>query len=58
MKNWKTTLIGSAGAMVNLIANGVNWKSAALSVTLTLLGLASKDLDVTGVGPSARRNGE
>ncbi len=48
MTNWKTTLIGLAGGIFGLIANGVNWKTAVSSSLMALLGLAAKDHNVTG----------
>lgn len=48
MKNWKTTLLGIAVAVLNLYAGGVTIKTAALSVGLGLLGAAAKDSNVTG----------
>src|SRR5262245_37497121 len=48
VKNWKTTLIGIAAGVLNLVANGATWKNAALSVLLGLFGASAKDHDVTG----------
>ncbi len=48
MKNWKTTLAGFGLAVLNLIAQGVNWKSALFSAALAIAGSVQKDHNVTG----------
>lgn len=48
MRNWKTTLAGLALAFLNLYANGMNAKTAAMSAGLAALGVAAKDYNVTG----------
>jgi hypothetical protein len=48
--NWRTTILGQAAAGLNLVANGMSWKSAALSVVLSLWGLIGKDA-ATGSAP-------
>lgn len=52
--NWKTSLLGVAAGVLNLIANGTDWKSALFSGVLTLLGLAAKDA-TTGSAPGMIR---
>lgn len=42
-KNWKTTLLGLMAGVLNLVANGATWKSAALSVGLAAVGAVAKD---------------
>lgn len=46
--SWKTTLAGLAVGFINLWANGISAKQAALSVGVAALGVAAKDLNVTG----------
>lgn len=48
MRNWKTTLAGVLGAVLNLVANGTNWKAASVSVGLAAIGALAKDHNVTG----------
>lgn len=48
MKNWKTTAFGLGVAFLNLYANGMSLKTAAMSVGLAALGAAAKDANVTG----------
>jgi hypothetical protein len=48
MKNWKTTLAGLGVGFLNLYANGMSAKTAALSVGLAALGVFAKDANVTG----------
>lgn len=43
MNDWKTTLFGASFAVLNLIANGMGWKQALLSVAAAGLGYVSKD---------------
>jgi hypothetical protein len=43
--NWKTTLIGFSAAALNLIQQGVTWKSALLSAAIATLGAVAKDYD-------------
>lgn len=45
MRNWKTTAIGFIGAVLTLMAGGMNLKSAATAATLAAIGTASKDHD-------------
>ena len=44
----KTTLAGIGVGFLNLYANGVSPKNAALSIGLALLGSLSKDFNITG----------
>lgn len=46
--SWKTTLFGIGAGILNLVSQGVSWKSAGLSVMLGLFGIAAKDSNVTG----------
>lgn len=53
MKNWKTTLIGLAGAVYltlePLLTTGeVNWRMITLGVIVGILGYLAKDKNVTG----------
>jgi hypothetical protein len=52
MKNWKTTLIGAsigvAYFILTAVQNGMNVKDALIGGGLILLGLVSKDFDVSG----------
>lgn len=48
MRNWKTTVIGFAGAVLTLMASGMNLKAAATAATLAALGAAAKDSNVSG----------
>jgi hypothetical protein len=48
MKNWKTSLAGLGAGILNLLANGHNWKQVLLSAAVAALGLVGKDLNVTG----------
>lgn len=52
MKNWKTTLIGAAFAVANLVIaqlqNGIDAKAIALSAFGLFVGLLAKDFNVTG----------
>jgi hypothetical protein len=48
MKNWKTTLFGFAASVLNMFANGTNWKQVLVSTGLAALGLFAKDNNVTG----------
>lgn len=41
--NWKTTTFGISAAVLNLLANGTNWKQALLSGALIGLGIVAKD---------------
>jgi hypothetical protein len=43
MKDWKTTLAGIGAGVLNLIANGANWKQVLVSLAVAGLGLLSKD---------------
>jgi len=54
MTNYKTTVAGFVVAVINLIANGVNWKQALFSAAIAALGTVAKDFNVTGVGSSAK----
>ena len=42
-KNWKTTLLGLVAGVVNLVASGASWRSAALSIGIAAVGAAAKD---------------
>ena len=46
--SFKTTLVGVGIGFLNLYANGMSPKNAALSVGLALLGAVSKDFNATG----------
>ena len=46
MKSWKTTLLGAVAGAANLIASGVNWKTAVFSASLAALGALAKDYNV------------
>lgn len=53
MKNWKTTLVGAAiaGALVTLTAlqtGSVDLRTALIAGGIALLGVVSKDFNVTG----------
>lgn len=52
MKNWKTTLVGAAIGVAYFILtslqNGMSTKDALIGGGFVLLGLISKDFDVTG----------
>ena len=52
MKNYKTTLIGAsigvAYFILTSIQSGMTWKDALIGGGLVLLGLVSKDFDVSG----------
>lgn len=48
MRSWKSTLIGFIAAALNLIAGGVNWKTAIMSAAIAALGAVTKDYNVTG----------
>lgn len=50
LSSLKTTLAGVATAFLNLYANGVNAKSAAVSIGIALLGAVAKDFNTTGSG--------
>ncbi len=47
-KSWKTTLLGTGAAVMNLAANGFGWKQILFSAVLQLLGRVAKDEDVHG----------
>lgn len=48
MKNWKTTLMGISAGVLNLFANGTNWKQVLVSAGVAFLGAFAKDNNVTG----------
>lgn len=48
MKNWKTTIVGVATGIMIAITNQPDWKHLTVAVLVALLGLASKDFNVTG----------
>ena len=48
MRSWKTTLAGLIGAVANLMAGGMNTKTAIVSVGLATLGALAKDHNVSG----------
>ena len=43
LKDWKTTVVGFAAAVLNLWASGVTLKSAVVSVSLATLGSVAGD---------------
>lgn len=43
MRNWKTTLAGFAGAVLELVANGMSLKTALVAAAWALLGAAARD---------------
>jgi hypothetical protein len=47
-KSWKTSLFGLGAGILNMLANGTNWKQVLLSAGVAALGLFSKDSNVTG----------
>lgn len=51
MKSWKTTTIGFAAAVLQLMAGGMNLKSAAMAAAVAALGAMAKDHDVSGAKP-------
>ena len=50
MRNWRTTLLGFGIGFLNLYANGMNVKQAALSIGMAALGTVAKDFTVSGTG--------
>lgn len=48
--SFRTTLAGIGVGFLNLYANGVSPKNAALSIGLALLGSVAKDFNVSGGG--------
>lgn len=48
MKNWKTSIAGAVAAALSLFANGTGWKQCLVALGMLLLGLVSKDANVTG----------
>lgn len=48
MKNWKTSVFGLGAGVLNMFANGTNWKQVLVSAAFAALGLFSKDNNVTG----------
>ena len=48
MRSWKSTLLGIAGGVLNLVSQGVNWKTALQSVAIAALGAVVKDYNVSG----------
>jgi hypothetical protein len=60
MKNWKTTLLGLAGAVATALipviqGKGFEAESLAVAAALALLGFVSKDYDTTGAGYKAHK---
>jgi hypothetical protein len=49
MNNWKTTVFGLGAGVLNLFANGTNWKQVLFSVATAGLGILAKDFNVSGV---------
>ena len=47
-KNWKTSLSGIGAGVLNMVANGTNWKQILVSAGFTVFGLIAKDFNVTG----------
>lgn len=47
--NWKTSLFGIGAGVLNLFANGTNWKQVLVAAAFASLGLFAKDHDVTDV---------
>lgn len=48
MNNWKTSLFGIGAGVLNMFANGTNWKEILVSAGIAALGIFAKDHDVTG----------
>lgn len=51
MKNWKTTVLGFAAGVLQLMANGFTLQSAAAATAMALLGAFAKDYDVSHTKP-------
>jgi hypothetical protein len=51
--NWRTTGLGLLAGILNLVASGMTWKAAALSVLFATWGAAQKD-GATGSAPGSR----
>ena len=51
MKNWKTSVVGAAAALPQVIegATTKNWSMLITGIATLLLGLFAKDSNVTGV---------
>jgi hypothetical protein len=41
--SWRTTVIGFVAAVLNLMANGLTWKTALASVLMQAFGIMAKD---------------
>lgn len=48
MTSWKTTLFGFGAGVLNMLANGTNWKQVLYSAALAGLGILAKDFNITG----------
>lgn len=48
MKNWKTSVVGFAGAVIFAISNQPDWKHLLMAVLIATAGLVAKDSNVTG----------
>ena len=53
-RSWKTSLIGFALGVMNLVAQGINWKTAVQSALIALLGAVAKDYNVSGTAASSK----
>ena len=51
MKNWKTTLIGIAGAVLTVLAGGGDQQSLVQAATIAALGVVAKDFDKSHTQP-------
>lgn len=51
MRNWKTTALGFVAAVLQLMAGGMNAKTAASAAAIALLGTVAKDYDVSHTQP-------
>ena len=49
--SFKTTLAGLGVGILNLYANGMSIKNAALSVGFAFLGAVAKDFNISGSNP-------
>jgi len=48
--NWRTTGLGFLAGILNLVASGMTWKAATVSVVFAAWGVAQKD-GATGSAP-------
>lgn len=51
IRSYKTTGLGAAAGILNLVLNGMTWKQALMSLALGGLGVFAKDSDVSGPPP-------